>query len=150
MYVKAVFMAALSLVGTSLAAPTPAPSQEVAVEKRFNGGWCGVHVHIQRGWKSYEANVKVFDANQGLVVERDIKAKGNTISGGVGGNGLPNELQVNVVNGHDSPASFVYGDQHWDSGSEGSKNDRCGVGKWDHKAHWPNKNTVDLDCGFSC
>ncbi|KAK8066799.1 hypothetical protein PG997_013546 [Apiospora hydei] len=150
MHATAVFMAILGLGTTSLAAPTSAPAHEVAVEKRFKSGLCGVHVHIQRGWERYQADVKVFDADHNVVAEQAFRAKGNVISGKIGGNGLPNELEIHVTNGDENPATFVYGDEHWESGQSGTKNDRCSVGEWDHKAHWPNRNTVDMDCGFPC
>ncbi|KAK8040759.1 hypothetical protein PG994_013766 [Apiospora phragmitis] len=102
MHATTVFMAVLGLAATSLAAP----AEEVAVEKRFKGGWCGVHVHIKEGPDNHFADVKVFDANQFQVAQKSFQDKRkNTIFGSVSGNGLPQELRINIGGSADGPVS---------------------------------------------
>ncbi|KAK8004485.1 hypothetical protein PG989_004204 [Apiospora arundinis] len=150
MHATTVSMAALGLAATSLAAPAPA-IDEVAVEKRFKGGWCGVHVHIKQGQDNRFATVKVFDANQFQLAQKDFQVTvKNVIFGSISGNGLPQELHINVNPSNDSPASFEYGDQHWESGKSNTKNSRCSVGKWDNGGPWSTTSKLDMDCGFSC
>ncbi|KAK8100076.1 hypothetical protein PG999_010450 [Apiospora kogelbergensis] len=139
MHATTVFMAILGFTSTFLAAPITAPTEEVAIEKRFTGGWCGVHVYIKGTSLAY---VKVFDGHQDMVTHRQYQARRDgPIKASIFGSGLPQALNFSIATSIDSP--------RWDSGRAGSKNDRCSVGKWDGE-DWAEFSTLNLDCGFTC
>ncbi|KAK8022402.1 hypothetical protein PG993_013169 [Apiospora rasikravindrae] len=101
MHATTFLLAALSLATTSLAASSPA-----AVEKRFEGGWCGVHVQVTQDHDNHWATVKVFDSNQVQIAQKDAQENvGDAITAAVGGNGLTEVLVVKVVAGTESPVN---------------------------------------------
>ncbi|KAK7429445.1 hypothetical protein QQZ08_004037 [Neonectria magnoliae] len=134
------------------AAPAPAPAAEGSgLSKRFNGGWCGVHVHTFNGDNAkgtHEMNLRVYDAKQQLVWSKEsIWGDGVLLAES---EGLPNVLNINTFGSGDDVATFTYGDDAWGSGKWDSNNGRCSVGKQDSPSLTSTTVTIDLDCGFSC
>ncbi|RSM14906.1 hypothetical protein CEP52_001075 [Fusarium oligoseptatum] len=122
------FTSILFLLGLAIAAPTQEAGEAPKINKRFNGGWCGVHVHTFDGENakgSHEMNVWVYDDKQQLIWSKE------SIWG-------------------DDVATFTYGEDAWGSGKWDSNNGRCSVGKQDSPSLTSSTVTVDLDCGFSC
>ncbi|KAK8035578.1 hypothetical protein PG993_010573 [Apiospora rasikravindrae] len=150
MHAPTIFIAILGLAAKSLAAPIPTTAPAAAVEKRFQGGWCGVHVRAELVEDTARASVKLFDGAQFQLLAKDFEAKrGDMILANIPSGELPEAMSINILAPHDE-AVFRYGDQQWGSGMAGSQNDRCKVGRWDHTGVTTPKATVDLDCGFSC
>lgn len=88
-----------------------APAQQGAGEpkslnKRFNGGWCGVHVHTFNGENekgSHEMNVYVYDGKKQLVWQKEsIWGNGQLY---VESEGLPDVLNVNTFGPGDDVVS---------------------------------------------
>ncbi|KAK8066800.1 hypothetical protein PG997_013547 [Apiospora hydei] len=157
MHATTIFLAILGLAAKSLAAPIPAANKTTGVEKRFEGGWCGLHLRGERHDANVKAFVKVFDSRQSQLQDESVFESHNrgTIVGAVpaGTGGLPLELRMNIFHGDGAVATFEYGDQHWDSGAAGTQNDHCKVGKYDgfrNDIFMGDQYSVDLDCGFSC
>ncbi|KAK7966291.1 uncharacterized protein PG986_000568 [Apiospora aurea] len=155
MHATNIFLAILGLAAKSMTAPIPAAHKN-GVAKRFEGGWCTLHLRGELGDGIARGVVKVYDNNHFQLHDEIVfeARRGNTIIGNVpaGTGGLPQELRMNIFT-KQGPATFEYGDQRWDSGAEGTQNDRCKVGKYDAPGNpifVDNHYTVDLDCGFSC
>ncbi|KAK7937847.1 uncharacterized protein PG986_014715 [Apiospora aurea] len=149
MHATTIFLAVLSLAAKAMGAPSNA-----SVERRFEGGWCGVHVHLLKQWPpdlEFSVTVKVFDAKQSYVTQGDFKARVDSVMGGsIGGNGLPKDLVFTIYLRNDSPVSFEYDNEQWESGKPRSENDHCKVGKWKHIGFLSRKLKLDMDCGFTC
>ncbi|KAM0304867.1 hypothetical protein HYE67_001442 [Fusarium culmorum] len=138
------FKSILLFAGLALAAPTP--DSEKSLTKRFNGGWCGVHIHLFNGENpkgSHEMNVFVYDGKQQLVWSKE-SIWGNGILMAESEN-LPAVLNINTYGGG-ALATFTYGDQAWDS----NEKPRCSVGAWDGPSFGSSTQTLEMDCGFSC
>ncbi|KAK7934702.1 hypothetical protein PG985_000197 [Apiospora marii] len=127
----------------------------IPIEKRWVGGWCGVHVQViinERGDRQ-SAAVTLFDGAQTWIRKEDIPAvpKAHTGNRPFHGEapGLKSPMQVSVaIDGN--LVDFTYEGDHWSSGVAGSSNDRCTVGQWDSHGARFIPDTVDLDCGFPC
>lgn len=92
------FKSILLFAGLALAAPTP--DSEKSLTKRFNGGWCGVHIHLFNGENpkgSHEMNVFVYDGKQQLVWSKE-SIWGNGILMAESEN-LPAVLNINTYGG---------------------------------------------------
>jgi hypothetical protein len=88
----------LLFAGLAMAAPTP--DSEKSLTKRFNGGWCGVHIHLFNGENpqgSHEMNVFVYDGKQQLVWSKE-SIWGNGILMTESEN-LPAVLNINTYGG---------------------------------------------------
>ncbi|CAJ2499996.1 Uu.00g028490.m01.CDS01 [Anthostomella pinea] len=138
----------LALAGASIATPL------AKVEKRFNGGWCGLHLHVSSGDNDMEdVTAKVFDGN-GILIAAPAKVHSDegTVTVDIQEGGMPANLHIIVTQDKqdDNVASFTYGDQGWTSGNAKNPNSRCKVGDWDLASTFDEHETVDLDCGFSC
>ncbi|CAG7558251.1 unnamed protein product [Fusarium equiseti] len=138
------FKSVLLFAGLAMAAPTP--EVEKSLTKRFNGGWCGVHIHLFLGENpkgKHEMNVFVYDGKQQMVWSQEsIWGDGLLMAKS---EGLPAELNINTF-GSKELATFTYGDQAWGS----KEQPRCSVGAWDGPAWLSTTQTLEMDCGFSC
>ncbi|RBR25590.1 uncharacterized protein FIESC28_01553 [Fusarium coffeatum] len=139
------FKSVLLFTGLAMAAPTR--ETEKSLTKRFNGGWCGVHIHLFQGENakgSHEMNVFVYDGKQQMVWSQEsIWGDGLLMAKS---EGLPAELNINTF-GSNALATFTYGDdQAWDS----KEQPRCSVGAWDGPGFLSTTQTLEMDCGFSC
>ncbi|KAM6509957.1 hypothetical protein FALCPG4_017591 [Fusarium falciforme] len=145
------FSFVLLFLGFAIAAPTQEAAEAPKINKRFNGGWCGVHVHTFDGENakgSHEMNVWVYDGKQQLIWSKEsIWGDGQLMAES---EGLPLVLNINTHGSGDDVATFTYGDDAWGSGKWDSNNGRCSVGKQDSPSLTSSTVTVDLDCGFSC
>ncbi|RSL66598.1 hypothetical protein CEP54_003634 [Fusarium duplospermum] len=145
------FTSILLFLGLAIAAPTQEAAEAPKINKRFNGGWCGVHVHTFDGENakgSHEMNVWVYDGKQQLIWSKEsIWGDGQLMAES---EGLPLVLNINTQGSGDDVATFAYGDDAWGSGKWDSNNGRCSVGKQDSPSLTSSTVTVDLDCGFSC
>ncbi|RMJ20283.1 hypothetical protein BHE90_004806 [Fusarium euwallaceae] len=145
------FTSILFLLGLAIAAPTQEAGEAPKINKRFNGGWCGVHVHTFDGENakgSHEMNVWVYDGKQQLIWSKEsIWGDGQLMAES---EGLPLVLNINTHGSGDDVATFTYGEDAWGSGKWDSNNGRCSVGKQDSPSLTSSTVTVDLDCGFSC
>ncbi|KAL6917045.1 hypothetical protein ACHAPO_009330 [Fusarium lateritium] len=134
----------LLFTGLTMAAPTP--DSEKSLAKRFNGGWCGVHIHLFSGENpqgSHEMNVFAYDGKQQLVWSKEsIWGDGILMTES---ENLPAVLNINTFGGG-ALATFTYGDQDWDS----NETPRCSVGAWDGPSFGSSTQTLEMDCGFSC
>ncbi|KAL6364536.1 hypothetical protein LRP88_01939 [Fusarium phalaenopsidis] len=144
------FSSVLLFLGLAIAAPAQEAAEAPKINKRFNGGWCGVHVHTFDGENakgSHEMNVWVYDGKQQLIWSKEsIWGDGQLMAES---EGLPLVLNINT-HGSGDDATFTYGDDAWGSGKWDSNNGRCSVGKQDSPSLTSSTVTVDLDCGFSC
>ncbi|KAI8652525.1 hypothetical protein NCS57_01316700 [Fusarium keratoplasticum] len=145
------FSSVLLFLGFAIAASTQEAAEAPKINKRFNGGWCGVHVHTFDGENakgSHEMNVWVYDGKQQLIWSKEsIWGDGQLMAES---EGLPLVLNINTHGSGDDVATFTYGDDAWGSGKWDSNNGRCSVGKQDSPSLTSSTVTVDLDCGFSC
>ncbi|KAJ4256281.1 hypothetical protein NW762_009361, partial [Fusarium torreyae] len=124
------FTSVLLFIGLAIAAPTAEGDNKLT--KRFNPGWCGVHIHLFDGENekgSHEMNVYVYDGTQQLVWSKESIWGNGLLMTEI--EGLPKILNVNTRGAGDDIATFTYGDDAWGAGKPGSKNDRCSVGQWD-------------------
>ncbi|KAH9909336.1 hypothetical protein F4778DRAFT_776487 [Xylariomycetidae sp. FL2044] len=143
----------LALATTSVLA-SPVQKTEPQMEKRFNGGWCGVHLHVSSGDNNFEdVTAKVYDGNSVLLTSPPkVHSENGVITMDIQEAGMPQSLHIAVTQDgqDDNIASFTYGDDWWQSGPAASSNGHCKVGQWDLKYVTDFHETVDLDCGFSC
>ncbi|KAI0023952.1 hypothetical protein F4780DRAFT_726993 [Xylariomycetidae sp. FL0641] len=148
MYAPTLVGTFLALAATSIASPTSRP----AMQKRFQGGWCTLHIHYDfDGGNAGSADVKIFDGTGFQVWEGSGDAdEGDTLMMSSGG--LPSTLAINLS--ADSAAAdiatFEYNDETFGSGATGTANDHCSVGKWDYTNPWGDEHHLDMDCGFTC
>ncbi|KAH7131645.1 hypothetical protein B0J13DRAFT_626708 [Dactylonectria estremocensis] len=176
MRASTIFASALALASSVLAAPATTPKeprailqswpepikdQTSAIQKRFAGGWCGVHVHghhkldssTRSGW------INVLDANGYLVFQNDeIWQDQASIQIEAQEGGMPDKLYATIFpSGNPTSGDvFRYGDKSWRTG--GANNEYfegdllvCKVGNWNSGAGLvPSYEEIDLDCGFSC
>ncbi|RGP77233.1 hypothetical protein FLONG3_4748 [Fusarium longipes] len=137
------FKSILLFTGFAMAAPTP--ENEKTLTKRFNGGWCGVHVHQFLGENpkgTHEMNVFVYDGKgQQVWSKESIWGDGTLMAES---EGLPQVLNINAFGG--PYPTFTYGDQAWSA----KEQPRCSVGAWDGPAWLSSTQTREMDCGFSC
>ncbi|CAJ2510313.1 Uu.00g050160.m01.CDS01 [Anthostomella pinea] len=155
MYASTAVASFLVLAGLSVAAPVTDSSSNAAaaVEKRFAGGWCTLHIrevaHYNTGHK---ATITIYDANQfQMYTDEQSNSDGKVII--FKSQNLPKELDVSINFGSDNKkdeASFVYGDTTFGSGEAKSSNAHCKVGQWDIANTFSDKETLDMDCGFTC
>ncbi|KAK7995857.1 hypothetical protein PG991_015324 [Apiospora marii] len=132
-----------------------AAAAPIPIEKRWVGGWCGVHVQViinERGDRQ-SAAVTLFDGAQTWIHKEDIPAAPKAHSGNRPFHGeapgLKSPMQLSIaIDGN--LVDFTYEGDHWSSGAAGSSNDRCTVGQWDSHGGRFIPDTVDLDCGFPC
>ncbi|KAF4455749.1 hypothetical protein F53441_1948 [Fusarium austroafricanum] len=139
------------LLFTGLGIAAPAPEGEKQLTKRFNGGWCGVHIHMFDGENekgTYEMNVYVYDGKQQLIWFKESIWGTGTLMAET--EGLPAVLNINAHGSGDDIATFTYGDQAWGAGKPGTKNDKCSVGQWDSPSWTSTTSLLEMDCGFSC
>ncbi|KAF4943178.1 hypothetical protein FSARC_14998 [Fusarium sarcochroum] len=143
------FTSILLLVGLAIAASTAEGDKQLT--KRFNGGWCGVHIHLFDGENekgTHEMNVFVYDGTQQLVWSKEsIWGNGLLMAES---EGLPAILNINARGAGDDIATFTYGEEKWGAGKPGSNNGRCSVGQWDSPSWTSTTSLLELDCGFSC
>ncbi|KAK6069225.1 hypothetical protein SCUP234_07112 [Seiridium cupressi] len=141
MQYSTILFSLLTLASSALAAPTE--------EKRFDGGWCGVHAHLSSA-DSLSVTIKVYDSKQFLVASQEFSGSG-TVTGTISAqNGMGSDLSINAATNGDNIVSFEYGSDYWGSGKAKTSNSRCSVGDWDLKSVFTGRETLDLDCGFSC
>ncbi|KAK8091892.1 hypothetical protein PG997_002253 [Apiospora hydei] len=95
MHAITVFLAVLSLAAKALGAPT-----NTSIERRFEGGWCGLHIHVEvnRPYLHYTwLTIKVYDGKKAYVNEGDFKEPVDKVMfGSIGGHGLPMDLSFEV------------------------------------------------------
>ncbi|KAK7996039.1 hypothetical protein PG991_015506 [Apiospora marii] len=146
------FLAVLGLASKAWAAQMPANSttEDASIDKRFVGGWCGVHVQVRVDHEkaTESAWVRVFDGAQtisGTTVFED--TKGVNGFGGILHHRLECPLQISVFR-PGSLVAFAYNGDVWYSHAN-TKDDRCSVGDWDNTDVGV-YSTIDMDCGFSC
>ncbi|KAF7557135.1 hypothetical protein G7Z17_g887 [Cylindrodendrum hubeiense] len=181
MHASTVFAAAIALAHAAIAAPatTPKEPREIiqtwpepieaqtpadgSIQKRFAGGWCGIHVHghkktdtsVRSGW------IKILDASGYLVFENaEIWQDSGSIIIEAQAGGMPEKMYATIFPSGDpnkgSIAEFRYGEKAWRSGeshSEYLEGDLliCKVGYWnDGPGLVSGYKEIDLDCGFSC
>ncbi|KAH6971078.1 hypothetical protein BKA56DRAFT_678211 [Ilyonectria sp. MPI-CAGE-AT-0026] len=153
MYASTIFASILALAHAALGAPavTPREPREIiqswpepiadqaspdgSIQKRFAGGWCGVHNNEVR----QDQGSILVEAQEGGMPDKmyaTIFPSGNPSSGDV--------------------AEFRYGDRAWRSGGANSEYFEgdllvCKVGNWNTGAGLvPSYEEIDLDCGFTC
>ncbi|KAH6652299.1 hypothetical protein BKA67DRAFT_661047 [Truncatella angustata] len=153
MQFSTIIISLISIASSAMAAPTDiSGSAAVAVgeEKRFVSGWCGLHVKLSQT-DSTTATVHVYDSKQFLIATESFSGSG-TYSGTVSAqNGMGSDLNLNFYpSGNNDVATFEYGTDYWGSGEAHSSNSRCSVGQWDLKNVFSGRETLDMDCGFSC
>jgi hypothetical protein len=103
------FKSILLFTGLAMAAPTP--ENEKTLTKRFNGGWCGVHIHLFTGENpkgSHEMNVRVYDGKQQQVWSQE-SIWGDGVLMAQSEN-LPAVLNINAFRGGDlvSPLGSLF------------------------------------------
>lgn len=91
------FSSFLLFLGLVIAAPAQEAAEAPKINKRFNGGWCGVHVHTFDGENakgSHEMNVWVYDGKQQLIWSKEsIWGDGQLMAES---EGLPLVLNINT------------------------------------------------------
>jgi hypothetical protein len=96
----------LLFLGLVIAAPAQEAAEAPKINKRFNGGWCGVHVHTFDGENakgSHEMNVWVYDGKQQLIWSKEsIWGDGQLMAES---EGLPLVLNINTHGSGDDVVS---------------------------------------------
>jgi hypothetical protein len=98
----------LTFAGLVAAMPTsPAEEGIATLDKRFNGGWCTLHIHLHMGPNekgTHEMNVRVFDGNEMVVWQKEsIWGDGVLVAHS---EGLPEVLNINAFPSGDDVVSF--------------------------------------------
>ncbi|KAH8675173.1 hypothetical protein BGZ61DRAFT_536453 [Ilyonectria robusta] len=138
-------------------------SLDGSIQKRFAGGWCGVHVHGHRKLDSETRSgwIKIYDVNGYLVFQNNEvwQDQGSILIEAQEG-GMPDKMYATIFpSGNPSSgdvAEFRYGDRAWRSGGANSEYFEgdlliCKVGNWNTGAGLvPSYGEIDLDCSFTC
>ncbi|SPJ71736.1 uncharacterized protein FTOL_01464 [Fusarium torulosum] len=145
------FKSVLLLAGLAMAAPTSPAEGVKTLDKRFNGGWCTLHIHLHMGDNEsgqHEMNVRVFDGTEMVVWEKNsIWGDGILVAQS---ENLPQVLNINAFPSGDDVVKFTYGSDAFGSGGVGTTNNHCSVGTFEKPSYFSSVYKLEMDCGFSC
>lgn len=103
MQLSTILVTLVAFATSALAAPT---DMTMSGEKRFVGGWCGLHVKVSSE-DSMKGTVKVYDSKQFLLAQQDFSGSG-TITGVITAqNGMGKDLSFNVQTSGDNIVSQI-------------------------------------------